>query len=121
MASDVILSAGIFLFLLIIKYIIKTNNKMAKTITIAELKKMLKEKNLVIGRERTIKNLKLGKVDKVVVTLNCPEKVQEDIDYYAGLGKAEVLKIKYPNEELGIICKKPFAISVLSILKGTSK
>lgn len=94
---------------------------MAKIITATELKKMLKEKKPVIGTERTIKNLKLGKVDKVIVTLNCPEKIQKDIDYYAALSKTEVLKIKYPNEELGIICKKPFAISVLSVLKGTSK
>jgi large subunit ribosomal protein L30e len=92
-----------------------------KTLTATEIKKMLKEKNLVIGTERTIKNLKLGKVDKIIVTSNCPEKVQESINYYVKLGKAEVLKIKYPNEELGIMCKKPFAISVLSILKGTAK
>ena len=92
-----------------------------KTLTSTEIKKLLKEKNLVIGTERTIKNLKLGKVDKVIITLNCPEKVQKDIKYYAGLGKAEVLKIKYPNEELGVICKKPFAISVLSVLKGIPK
>jgi large subunit ribosomal protein L30e len=92
-----------------------------KSLTSTEIKKMLKEKNLVIGTERTIKNLKLGKVEKVIVTSNCSEKTQKDIEYYAGLGKAEVLKIKYPNEELGIMCKKPFAISVLSILKGATK
>jgi large subunit ribosomal protein L30e len=92
-----------------------------KTLTSSEIKKMLKEKDIVIGTEKTIKNLKLGKVDKVIVTSNCPEKVQKDIEYYAGLGKAEIIKIKYPNEELGIICKKPFAISVLSMLKGKSK
>lgn len=92
-----------------------------KTLTLTEIKKLLKEKKLVIGTERTIKNLKLGKVAKVIITSNCNEKLQKDIDYYAALGKTEVLKIKYPNEELGIMCKKPFAISVLSILKGSSK
>ena len=92
-----------------------------KAITTAELKKVLKEKNTIIGTERTIKNLKLGKVDKVIVSLNCPEKVQKDIKYYAELGKAEVLKANHPNQELGAMCKMPFAVSVLSILKGTSK
>lgn len=92
-----------------------------KTLTSTEIKKLLKEKKLVIGTERTLKNLKLGRVDKVILTSNCPEKIQKDIEYYAGLGKAESIKIKYPNEELGIMCRKPFAISVLSILKGTSK
>lgn len=94
---------------------------MSKTLTSTEIKKILKEKNLVIGTERTIKNLKLGKVDKVILTSNCPEKIQNDVEYYAELGKVEVFKTKCPNEELGNMCKKPFAISVLSILKGTSK
>lgn len=92
-----------------------------KTLTPTEIKKMLKEKKLVIGTERTIKNLRSGKVDKVIITSNCPGKVQKDIEYYASLGKTEIMKIKSPNEELGIMCKKPFAISVLSILKGTPK
>ncbi|MBL7054783.1 ribosomal L7Ae/L30e/S12e/Gadd45 family protein [Candidatus Woesearchaeota archaeon] len=92
-----------------------------KTITTTELKKLLKENNPVIGTDKTIKSLKRGKISKVIITSNCPEKVQEDIEHYSGLAKAEVLKTKYPNDELGVICKKPFAISVLSILKGTPK
>lgn len=90
----------------------------AKKITSSEIKKLVKTKNLVIGTEKTIKNLKLGKVEKVIVSSNCPEKVFEDLSYYSKLSKAETIRISYPNEELGVICKKPFSISVLSILKG---
>ncbi len=90
----------------------------SKKITSAEIKKLLKNRDMVVGTERTIKNLKLGKVDKVIVSSNCPAKVVDDVAYYAALGKAETIKTPYPNEELGIICKKPFSISVLSILKG---
>jgi len=89
-----------------------------KSLTSTEIKKLIKTKNLVIGTERTIKNLKLGKVDKVIMSSNCSENTVEDIGYYAGLSKAEAIKINYPNDELGVICKKPFSISVLSILKG---
>ena len=89
-----------------------------KTITSTEIKKLIKTKNLVIGTERTIKNLKLGKVDKVIISSNCSENVVNDLNYYGALSKAEIVKVSYPNDELGVICKKPFSISVLSILKG---
>jgi len=94
------------------------NNKMAKAITSTEIKKLLKAKSLVIGTENTLKNLKLGRIGRVILSSNCPDKVAEDLGYYAGLSKAETIRVPYPNEELGVICKKPFSISVLSILKG---
>ena len=91
---------------------------MAKEITSTEIKKLLKAKSLVIGTENTLKNLKLGRIGRVILSSNCPDKVAEDLGYYAGLSKAETIRVPYPNEELGVICKKPFSISVLSILKG---
>ena len=94
------------------------NNKMAKAVTSTEIKKLLKSNSLVIGTENTLKSLKLGKIDRVILSSNCPDKVAEDLGYYAGLSNAETVRVSYHNEELGVICKKPFSISVLSILKG---
>lgn len=86
---------------------------------IEEIKTALKTKGkVVIGTARTIKNLKLGRLEKVFLTSNCPKSVKEDIKYYAKLSNAKVVQLKQPNDELGIICRKPFAISVLSITKG---
>lgn len=93
---------------------------MAK-ISAAEIKKMIKSSNVVIGTERTIKSLKSGKVQKILMSSNCPDRVERDINYYAGLAGAEVHKLAYPNDELSVICKKPFTISVLALLKGASK
>jgi len=84
---------------------------------IAEIRKLLKSKGIVIGTGRTLKNLKLGKVGKVYLSSNCSEKARESIEHYSKLGKAEIVKLKYPNDELGILCKKPFSISVLSVSK----
>ena len=89
-----------------------------KLITSTGIKKLLKEKKVIIGTERAIKGLKLGKVEKVLLSSNCAEKTVENINYYAGLGSIETVKVGYSNEELGTICKKPFSISVLSVLKG---
>ncbi len=82
-----------------------------------DIKKKIKEEKVIIGTERTIKVLKLGKVEKVFLTSNCPSDVKEDIEHYAKLAKIKVVKLKQPNVELGVICKKPFPISVLSFKK----
>lgn len=87
------------------------------TIKNSEIKKFLQDGRVIIGTEKTIQNLKLGKVEKVVITSNTPDKVIEDINRYSEMAGAEVIKADYPNEEMGIICKKPYSISVLSILK----
>jgi large subunit ribosomal protein L30e len=84
---------------------------------IDDIKKALKEGKVIIGTARTIKALKSGKVSRVFLTLNCPSGVKEDIEYYSKLGKVKVVKLKQPNIELGVLCKKPFPISVLSFSK----
>ena len=94
---------------------------MAKKIDAAEIKKLLKSGNVIVGTERTLKNLKLGKVQKVLISSNCASKVENDINYYAGLIGTEVHKLDIPNDELNIICGKPFHISVLAFLKGAAK
>jgi large subunit ribosomal protein L30e len=94
---------------------------MAKKITTTELRKIVKAGNTILGTERTIKNLKLGKVQKVLVSSNCPANVEKSIGYYAGLSNAEFYKLNYPNDELSVICKKPFSISVLAVLRSAGK
>ena len=94
---------------------------MAKKINTVEIKKMLKSGGLIMGTEKSLKSLKLGKVQKVLMSSNCPASVEKSISYYAGLNGAEVHKLEYPNDELGVICKKPFSISVLALVKGANK
>ena len=80
--------------------------------SIAEIKKEVEKGNVLIGTNETLKNIKLGKVKKVFVTSNCP--VKEEIEHLCKIGKVESVHLDYPNDELGIICKKSFSISVLS-------
>jgi large subunit ribosomal protein L30e len=90
---------------------------MAKRITSAQIKKMLKEGSLILGTERSIKSLRLGRVEKVLLSKNCPEKVESNVNRYSNLNGTAVEKLDLPNDELGIICKKPFSISVLALVK----
>lgn len=84
---------------------------------INELRKLMKQKGLIVGTDRTLRGLKLGKIKKVYLSSNCAEKTSRTIEHYSKLCKAVVVRLKYPNDELGILCKKPFSISVLSVAK----
>lgn len=82
-----------------------------------DIKKLVKEKKVFIGADQTIKNLKLGKLSKVFVASNCPDNLKEDIKHYAALSGTEVVELDIPNDELGLMCRKPFSISVFGVKK----
>lgn len=85
---------------------------------IDEVKNIIKEGKAIIGTKEVIKGLKLGKIDKAFLTNNCPDNIKEDIMHYAKLSDADVSELEESNKELGVICKKPFSISVLGKIKG---
>ncbi|MBI1936291.1 ribosomal L7Ae/L30e/S12e/Gadd45 family protein [Candidatus Woesearchaeota archaeon] len=91
---------------------------MAGKIISSEIKKLAKAGNIIIGSDRAIKSLKSGNVQKILLCSNCPAGLEKDAGYYAGINGAEVIKLSYQNDELGVICKKPFPISILAVLKG---
>jgi len=81
------------------------------------IKKALEVKKIVIGTERTMKELKKGTLTSVYLSSNCPVDIKEDIAHYSSLISTEVIELDVPNDELGIVCKKPFSVSILGILK----
>jgi large subunit ribosomal protein L30e len=84
---------------------------------IDDIKKLLKSKNLILGTERTLKNLRIGKLSKVYCSSNCPGQLKADLKYYGELSNTPIIELEQTNEEIGILCKKPFFISVLSVAK----
>ncbi len=82
-----------------------------------EIKKMLGTNRIIIGTDRTLKHIRNGSVEKVFLSDNCPKALKEDIKQYSTQGTFTVVELSVPNEELGVLCKKPFPVSVVSILK----
>jgi len=80
---------------------------------IKDIKKILVDKSLVIGSKRTLKKLKVGKIKMVFLAKNTAEKIKKDILNCAK--NVEVNELEITNEELGMLCKKPYKISVVSI------
>ncbi|BBL45298.1 50S ribosomal protein L30e [Nanobdella aerobiophila] len=73
---------------------------------------------IIIGTEETIKMIKNNKIEKVFLAKNVPEDTKKDIEYYSKLSNFEIEYLNYTNEEIGILLKKPFKISVISIING---
>ncbi len=82
-----------------------------------EIRKALEAGKIIIGTEKTIKELKKDSLAKVFLSMNCPEDVREDLAHYSALVSTEVVELTVNNNELGIVCKKPFAVSILGLSK----
>lgn len=82
-----------------------------------EIRKNLDAKTLVIGYDAVIKGIRKGTIKKVFYATNLPEDKLEEINKYASFTKIPVESAKVSNEELGVICKKSFLISIVGIKK----
>mgnify|MGYP001265684297 CR=1 FL=1 len=82
---------------------------------VAEIKLSLDANQLIIGANMAKKNLRKGKAKKIYLATNCSPEIKEDITAMAKVSDIPVENLKIPNEELGIVCKKTFSISVVSV------
>lgn len=82
-----------------------------------EIKKLLKEDKLVIGKASVLKNLRQGKAETVYTAENCPDELRQELDHLAGISGIEVKNTGLQNTELGDVCKKPFSIAVIAVVK----
>jgi ribosomal protein L30E len=84
---------------------------------IAEIKIALKNDTLVVGKETVLKQLKTGKVSKVLLSSNISEDMKSEIEVFAKFSKTPVIVLDVPSDELKVVCKKQFLVSVLAIRK----
>ena len=84
---------------------------------VQELKQALDTDKVIIGTDRTIKSLKQGNIVRIYLSENVSNDIKDDLEHYAKLSDVEIIELPYPNDEFGTVCKKPFAISVVGILR----
>ena len=82
---------------------------------IQEIKSALDAGKAIIGKDRVFKGLNNGTVTKVFVCKNLPDEVSEDLEHYSNLAKVAVVPLNYDNEELGVLAKKNFFVSMIGI------
>ena len=83
-----------------------------------ELKKLVGSNLLVLGTDRTLKELNKGNIVKIFIAANCATDIKDSINQYCKLSKIPCEELKDDDSEIGVICKKPFSISVVGVLKS---
>jgi ribosomal protein L30E len=79
--------------------------------------KNLSDDKKIIGTNEVLNLLKKKQIRKIFLTKNTPKFILAQIIHIAKLTDAQLVYLKHTNNELGIVCRKPFGISVLGVLK----
>ncbi|MBI4177449.1 MAG: ribosomal L7Ae/L30e/S12e/Gadd45 family protein [Candidatus Aenigmarchaeota archaeon] len=79
-----------------------------------ELKNALEKNKVIIGAEESFRAVGAGKAKTLVYAANCPVVLREKLKTVAVANKAGVEQFDGNSVELGTMCGKPFAVSVLA-------
>ncbi len=82
-----------------------------------EIRKFLEQGKGVIGSRVVIKKLNNKLIAKIFIAKNCKQEIKADIEKLAKISEVEIINLDISNDELGILCRKPFHISVVGVLK----
>lgn len=82
-----------------------------------EIRQAVDTGKVILGRDKSLKAIKLGHAKLVIVASNCQSEVLADIKRYGGLANIPVHILRRDSAELGVACGKPFLINVLAVLE----
>lgn len=82
-----------------------------------DIRKLLTTKKLIIGEDEVLKHARKGDLAKVYHASNANKLTIADLLKYGKISNFEVLDTNVPNDDLGTVCKKPFSISTIGVLK----
>jgi len=82
-----------------------------------DIRKLLTTKKLILGEDEVLKHARSGTLAKVYHASNANKLTVADLLKYSKISGFELLDTKVPNDDLGTVCKKPFSISTIGVLK----
>ncbi|MDP3918873.1 MAG: ribosomal L7Ae/L30e/S12e/Gadd45 family protein [Nanoarchaeota archaeon] len=81
--------------------------------SVTNLKKALKDKEITFGEKSVIKSIKLGKASVVFLSNDCKKNTKEAIHEYAKISKFEIVELDINAAEIGSLSKKQYSVSIL--------
>ncbi len=82
------------------------------------IKEKIKQKKIIIGYKTVIKSLKNTHPELVIFAANIPSDKKKMIELNAKISKVQVKEYPKDSIGLGLLCGKPFSVSVLAIKRG---
>ncbi len=85
--------------------------------SVKEIRDADKKKLAIFGSNNVIAGLKRGSVTSVFLSKNCNKDLVDKIKSIASASGAKVSVMDETSEELGVLCKKTFSVSVIGSMK----
>jgi len=82
------------------------------------IKEKIKQNKIIIGYKTVIKSLKNDHPELIVIAANTPADKKKMIEHNAKISKIQVKEYSKDSVDLGLLCGKPFSVSVLAIKRG---
>ncbi|HPR41987.1 MAG TPA: 50S ribosomal protein L30e [Candidatus Methanofastidiosa archaeon] len=83
-----------------------------------EIRKAMETGEVILGTNKSMKALKNGDAKLVIYASNCEIESRDDLDYYSKLGNVPTLEYKGTCVDLGMVCGKPFVVSMIAVLSA---
>lgn len=80
-----------------------------------DIQAAIKSGRAIIGYRESIKILKSGKTKSVIVAKNIPDNMKKEIEHNAKVSGVQMEIFEGTSKDLGVVCGKPFSVTVLSI------
>ena len=82
------------------------------------IKERVKQDKILLGYKTVLKSLKTGHPELIIYAKNLPEGKKNIVKHNAKISKVEIKE--YPNDavNLGLVCGKPFPVSILAIKRS---
>jgi len=87
-----------------------------------EIRRAVDTGKVDFGEKQTEKNILKGNGELIIISSNAKKLLKERLEHYSKLSEIPFYKFPGTSNELGSVCGKPFAVSVMTVLnKGKSK
>jgi len=80
-----------------------------------EIHSAVKSERAVLGYRESMKLIKTGSAEKVIVASNIPKDMDAEIRHNAKSGELQVETFDGSSKDLGTACGKPFPVAVMAI------
>jgi large subunit ribosomal protein L30e len=80
-----------------------------------ELRMALNTGRVELGSKVAMRELRRGRARMAIVSSNCPSKTRQDIETHRKLSNIPVINHQKDSLDLGVLCGKPFSVSVIVI------
>ena len=94
------------------------SRKKAKEFDIdTNIKVAYKTGSIVFGKKQVLRNLRENPFKMLIIANNCSQDLENHLNYYNSLLKNQLFIYRYKGSswDLGLVCAKPYMISVIGI------